>query len=400
MKTLEVRNFGPIVDSGVLDIRKITVFCGNQGSGKSTLAKLISTFSWLEKSLVRGDIIEKDITSYKHFQKKYCGFHYLTNYFKDDTYLYFCGSMYQFLFDSGRLTVERIENLAAYSMPQIMYVPAERNFMIAVEDADKIRNLPPALSSLQEVYIKSLKALDSRKSLPLEGFAIQYDKLNKIAWLVGDNFKIRMHEAASGFQSVTPLILVSDYLTSNVTNGVKRSLSVAEQERLDRTISHILKDRELAEDVRSNLIYRLSSYQKNDCFFNIVEEPEQNLYPSSQRDVLFRLLSDMNTKQENMLLLTTHSPYILNYLALAIKAYAISCKYDQVKADVDKIVSSDSWVDQKDVALYELSMEGEIRSLAIDDSILTDDNFLNNALKETNDLFNDLLDIEDNAKRD
>jgi len=34
-----------------MDVKKVTVFIGNQGSGKSTVAKLISSFSWIEKAL-------------------------------------------------------------------------------------------------------------------------------------------------------------------------------------------------------------------------------------------------------------------------------------------------------------------------------------------------------------
>ena len=54
MSQIKVKNFGPIKSGfaenyGFIDIRKITVFIGNQGTGKSSIAKLISTLSWLEK---------------------------------------------------------------------------------------------------------------------------------------------------------------------------------------------------------------------------------------------------------------------------------------------------------------------------------------------------------------
>ena len=59
MSKIKIKNFGP-VKAGLsndewLDINKVTVFIGNQGSGKSTVAKVISTFTWIEKALVRGD---------------------------------------------------------------------------------------------------------------------------------------------------------------------------------------------------------------------------------------------------------------------------------------------------------------------------------------------------------
>ena len=48
MSKIRIKNFGPIKEGyqendGWLDVKKVTVFIGNQGSGKSTVAKLVST---------------------------------------------------------------------------------------------------------------------------------------------------------------------------------------------------------------------------------------------------------------------------------------------------------------------------------------------------------------------
>ncbi len=62
MSKIRIKNFGPIKEgftetlpdgtvSEWMDVKKVTVFIGNQGSGKSTVAKLISTLSWIEKAL-------------------------------------------------------------------------------------------------------------------------------------------------------------------------------------------------------------------------------------------------------------------------------------------------------------------------------------------------------------
>lgn len=62
MSKIKINNFGPIKvgcqenDGWIeVEVKKVTVFIDNQGSGKSTVAKLISTFSWIEKALIRGD---------------------------------------------------------------------------------------------------------------------------------------------------------------------------------------------------------------------------------------------------------------------------------------------------------------------------------------------------------
>lgn len=51
MSRIKIIDFGPLntsteTNGGWLEIRKVTVFVGNQGSGKSTIAKLISTCVW------------------------------------------------------------------------------------------------------------------------------------------------------------------------------------------------------------------------------------------------------------------------------------------------------------------------------------------------------------------
>ena len=82
MSRIRIKNFGPIKEGcqendGWIDIKKVTLFIGNQGSGKSTIAKLISTFSWMEKALTRGDYKPKDFSDYNRFRKTYCAYHRL-----------------------------------------------------------------------------------------------------------------------------------------------------------------------------------------------------------------------------------------------------------------------------------------------------------------------------------
>ena len=57
------------------------ILTGGPGSGKSTIAKLISTFTWIEKALVRGDYDKKwferknklknQFMSVPHFSEEY-----------------------------------------------------------------------------------------------------------------------------------------------------------------------------------------------------------------------------------------------------------------------------------------------------------------------------------------
>ena len=91
MNKLRVKNFGPIrtgliENDGWIDVKKVTVFLGDQGTGKSTVAKLITTFTWLEKVLMRGDITENEL-SIPNALKKHLEYHRISNYFTDTSYL-------------------------------------------------------------------------------------------------------------------------------------------------------------------------------------------------------------------------------------------------------------------------------------------------------------------------
>ena len=73
------------------------------------------------------------------------------------------------------------------------------------------------------------------------------------------------------------------------------------------------------DSVLTPAISVLSARFNKTAFLNIVEEPEQNLFPSSQWDLLKSLLAFNSLGAHNRLVLTTHSPYIVNFLSLAIQ---------------------------------------------------------------------------------
>ena len=407
MVSLIIKHFGPIVNESAqqIDIHKVTAFCGSQGTGKSTIVKLISEFTWIEKALTRGDFLPAEVTGYDRFRKKYCAYHNIHNYFHEDTYIYFKGDKYIFEYKDKHLTINQY-NGHDYLRPQVMYIPAERNFMVAVEDAEKIKQLPSALSVMIGDYTKALRNTKGSIDLPLQGYQVQYDKLNKRTWLVGNNFRVRVQEAASGFQSMIPLVVVSQYLVSEIlkkdnTNNLSLD-STEERERIQKSIQIILQDKTLDDAMRHALILELNANMRNQRFINIVEEPEQNLFPASQSSVLYKLLELNNKIEANTLIFTTHSPYLINYLSLAIKASHLLHKQGGLKYQerLNAMVPIQSCISSDDVIIYEISEDGNIKQLPTIDGMPSDANYLNGALEETNILFDSLLDIEDAITND
>ena len=182
MSRIKIKNFGPLketasVTDGWIDIKKVTVFTGNQGSGKSTVAKLVSTFTWMEKVLTRGDFKKKEFTAAK-FKNKYCGYHRISNYFiKEQTEIFYEGDSYKFTYTKqGELVIEKNENaLDSYALPQIMYVPAERNFISMVNKPDLIKDLPDALLGFLTEYDKAKQRIKSSLELPINHAQLEYN---------------------------------------------------------------------------------------------------------------------------------------------------------------------------------------------------------------------------------
>ena len=411
MNKIKVKNFGSIKngfneDDGFISIHKVTIFIGNQGTGKSSIAKLISTLMWLEKMLYRGEVTERYVTSYNRFVNLYCDYQNLKNYFLPDTEIEYEGKVYNITYKEGKLNVIARNNISDYIVPKIMYVPAERNFLSAVRQPEKLRGLPKSLYTFLEEVERSQQELMSDLTLPIGNVKFEFDKLNKTSNIIGNGYKLKLSEASSGFQSFVPLFLVSRNLTKAIDkekDNSRNELSSEEQKRLKSEIEKILSNKKLSDELKQAALELLSSKYRNGCFVNIVEEIEQNLFPESQKIILYKLLEFANFTNGNQLILTTHSPYVINYLTLIIKGHSLFQKImnlpnsskNILKDRLEKIIPESACIPPNDVIVYELTQEGEIKRLPDYEGLPSDENYLNNSLAATNQSFCDLLEIEE-----
>jgi AAA15 family ATPase/GTPase len=197
---------------------------------------------------------------------------------------------------------------------------------------------------------------------------------------------------------------VSWFLANSIkkqTENTKEQMSTDELERFKKGVETIWADNTLTDEQKRAALSVLSSKFNKSAFINIVEEPEQNLFPTSQRHILNSLLEFGQMNNGNMLVITTHSPYIINYLTLAVKAHYVvvkantSSKKEALQAEVSEIVPLVSTLNSDDLIIYELDDKGSIIKLGNYKGLPSDDNYLNDKLGETNDLIANLLEIED-----
>lgn len=405
MSRIKIKNFGPIIggysdNDGWIDIKKVSIFTGNQGSGKSTVAKVISTLLWLEKAINRGDINRDNISHNVFFE--FFEYQRIRNYFRAETTIEYEGDFAKISFNND-MEWPKIEliNGENYTVPKIMYVPAERNFLSVVKNAYGIKYLPDTLYTFAEELRKGQKALKGNLvSLPISGVRYKYNNDNETSYIVGDNFELDILESSSGFQSFVPLYLVSKFLTDELQKGdkvLREQLSVEQSVRRNKEIAEIMLNENLDASEKSNRVKQIDSRYLNKCFINIVEEPEQNLFPKSQKEMLFNLLEFNNLTKENKLIITTHSPYLINYLSLSVKADLIKEKAidTNAKKKLNKIVPFNSTVHPSDIAIYQLDeKQGTIEKLDTYNGIPSDENQLNDKLGESNELFAQLIEIQ------
>ncbi len=405
MSRIKIKNFGPIKDGctendGWIDIKKVTLFIGNQGSGKSTVAKLISTLSWLEKAMVKGIMQPSSMFSRKQFEK-YLAYQKLGNYLNKGSIIHYIGNAFEFKFNGDILMIYKNEN-NGYLMPKIMYVPAERNFLSVVDRPDRLRNLPATLYTFNDEYDLAKNKFASGVELPINGTKFVYDKLNKIAHIFDNQkgYRLRLSETSSGFHSTVPLYLTTKFLTEELhkeEDVSKKENSLEDERKLEKEIKQILEDKSLTPDVRQAYLRQLSAKRKPACFINIVEEPELNLFPQSQKEVMFSLVQYANKDEGNKLIMTTHSPYFINYLTLAVKAFNVKQSLTDSAAieKVAAIVPIASTVNPDDLIIYQLDeATGTINRLESYKGLPSDENYLNDSLGETNELFAQLLEIQ------
>ncbi len=331
----------------------------------------------------------------------------MKNYFKinevDKTVLEYEGDAFSIIYENDSLVISEVQN-KEYLLPQVMYVPAERNFITYVKTPKELKLSSESLKEFLTEFDNAKNEMKGFENLPINNVGIEYDRLNDTLNLKGEGYKVKLTEASSGFQSLVPLYLVSGYLANSVkkqSESNKETMSSEELQRFRKGVEDIWNNYSLTDEQKRVALSVLSSKFNKTAFINIVEEPEQNLFPTSQWQMLQSLLKFNSMNKGNKLVMTTHSPYIINFLSIAIQGeYLVgkikkSAKKDDLLHKLYNIIPKESLISAKNVIVYQLDeLEGSIKKLESINGIPSDKNYLNYSLEESNLLFDSLLEIE------
>ena len=350
-----VRSFGPVKDLDII-LKKVTLFIGDQGTGKSCVAKLFSTFKWMEKVLCQKKYKPSYFEQYNRFKTKLCAYHRIETFINKDSYIRYVGDLYEFLYENGNFSIiDKCRDIKGIA--KIMYVPAERSIVSVAENKSKLlKELPDSSETFSDEFVNAKKYFQSGYNLPFEGLRFEYDNLNDTGWIRGNDYKVRLTNASSGIQSSLPMCIVSEYLSSKISNKEEIKLSKEEKDKLEKRVAEIMQNDEYSESIKDMMIRQLSYVNRYNQFINIVEEPELNLFPRSQMQTLCSLISNNASSDENMLVFTTHSPYslaIINTMIMGAKAYAYAD--EEQKNQIETILPTRYQIHEDDIAAYRLS---------------------------------------------
>ena len=414
MRRLVVRNIGPIKS---VDIRlnKVNVFIGPQGSGKSTLAKIISFCSWLEKVNEATDRAALD-----GLINRLGSFHHLAEYFTDQSVIFYEGDNVVFAYNwnvknkvlppksFGGAKVSRHHKneflLSAYNKvvnPKVVYIPAERNFVSVVPNLKDYSDKRDNLQSFVNDWFDAKRHYTKESPMQVTNLGVGYfyNKGTDVDYLSMDEKGIiPLSSASSGFQSIVPLAVLVTWLSLGIYEENK-PFSPAENERVRNILAHLSRDTDESE---AELLERLRGFIQGRVYSHtqfIIEEPEQNLFPKTQMELLYHLISDINHGRNHRLVMTTHSPYLLYALNNCMLAYLVKDKVDV--GTKDEIECLSYALNPKDVSVWSLQSgwlrdaEGVPHKTIQDGRGLVRKNYFNDVMHQVMDDFNKLLEYDD-----
>ena len=344
---LVVKNFGPITNLDI-EIRPLTLFIGTQGSGKSTVSKLLTICRdmrwWInilennQEGIIK-PFIDFGINEYFHDDSFFL-------YHNVDVEICYTNGSYSFYSegkdDIGALkaTLKRLivdssmslmkkDELPSDELPDLptlkflrantrlgLYIPAERN--LAGNLSNSLASIVLNKIPLSDIILEYLSIFEKAKkyypSYDIPFLKVKFVKKNGLERieLTGTNVDLPLLACSSGLQSAIPMLMIIDYVL------------------------------------------------KANCFDSfVIEEPEQNLFPKNQFEMLGFITSKLwHPSKYRKFIITTHSPYLLSSLNLLMLAYKLQ-HIEEVREEAEKIIVPGYTVNPDDVAVYSLDPESE-----------------------------------------
>ena len=355
MRKLHIKNIGPLEDTGVIYIKPVMLIIGKQSMGKSTFMKVLCFCEWLEKTIMTGD--QEVVNRYTHngmFVKDLSKFFRMgDSYFTPKSEIHYHGDCISIDLErnAGNAKITKVKDFDSKRFNEkLCFLPAERNLVYASKNirkdfsSDKYDMLFNYIFEYSEEESAHFFTKDNPLVMPFDSETRYYydDAENRSIVEVGhQGVPVQPMFTSSGIQSSLPMLLM--ILGTLRKAGTQKSVSL---EEITNKIARIIMDgptgyvsdtniKNQALQLTTNFI----TYRRSRIF---IEEPEENLFPESQYALMLAIvkaIKDANerTKEDNYVMMTTHSPYILSTVNLLLKSAVAAT----VTKEAQAVVGSD-----------------------------------------------------------
>ena len=338
MKKITIRNFGPVCSAN-LDLGKTNIIIGLQSSGKSCVLKTACYCAWVEKRI---QLAQND-ESFKGdgFMKRLESYYRLQGYVREDTEIAYETSFMKFIYShrNKEFILKWKTHRWDYRRPKVSYVPSERNMVSMVKDFSQLSSFEYILDFMDE-WDNARHSVAEGLSILNLGLRYKYNEfLNDDRIVDESGVAYPLAATSSGIQSLVPLFVHLDYLDNGLFEKEKKSslkdrredkgfaLNLYRKRYEEKRNDNVINDfgdsviveatgfalpfasKQLADEY----LRTYNRYSQTDHIEVFLEEPENNLFPSTQCQLVDRIVDSVYRKKHSTCFVATHSPYVLNH---------------------------------------------------------------------------------------
>ncbi|NDV58091.1 ATP-binding protein [Bacteroides sp. 519] len=377
MRNLIIKNIGPIKTVNI-ELDKLNIFIGPQSKGKSTITKIACYCSWVEKRVALLKSNQEQLSEKDAFAKELVRFHKLTGYLQEDSYIYYKSDILTIEYlHSNRKPIFEWKNRFDYKKGKISYIPSERNIVAAIPNWLNIKFIDNNIRSFIADWDEARNICPKENPLSILNIGAKYffDGESDKVIINPENKQLELTNTSSGLQSLIPLLVLLDYIYKGIYQNENpasikdlKDRNVINMDLMQEVMgtSSLTQILDLAEK-RNNIVHNgnsditgiLEKFKRleilNNNFTGIhhtttyLEEPEQNLFPTAQRDLVGELIRLNNLNDDHSLTITTHSPYILSSINNLIYAHNVGQSHQD---EVATIVPTQNWISYEKVRVY------------------------------------------------
>ncbi|MDB9435694.1 AAA family ATPase [Dolichospermum lemmermannii CS-548] len=157
-------------------------------------------------------------------------------------------------------------------------------------------------------------------------------------------------------------ILKGEYRIDDLGEKILFNKETEEYIYLSNTSSGQQESIRILQDIFLNIL-------DNTKVLRILEEPEAHLFPVAQKQLIELLALMVNQNDDNQLIITTHSPYVLTVFNNLLFANRVVEKNPSTESEVAQIIPQDSWLSAKDFSAYSLGNQSVSQDTSYCESI-------------------------------